>query len=839
MASTQSHELPDPEAFAGLMRQRAEDALSASVHHASLSQQYLSLAQKFTGLAEQSAFGPGGMFDYAERLDREAATGIPATACFPQRRHVSVAANPETRERPVPALADQAASPTTASTTTVTADAGGPERSEEPRTDVRFDDVKSSPAAASESLSAIPDNAEGSSDGRLQERIPPDTRPRLHSPPARTSLKALHESAQEAEQQVAEDSAPHRAEPAQTAADGTAIESSEPTDKPPAGVAATATRRTRPARRPRISIRRLLERARLAAMEQTDRVRLRVRQKDLQPKLRKTSEEVVQELKRSRRPATISTLVTLVVLGILALGRLELAEEEQLPPLSASFSGPSEEAEEAAIIEQILEQAGEQQERPAEADEAVAESEPPMPEPTPERLPEPLSPVPELPLPEPELQLADIELPETPIPESPVGTQPVKSTRNATPTAAKTPAYQHRTDAGKKQMLAKYGGSAGSESAVALALEWLAKRQRADGSWDFADVGPCTSPGRIRNPIGGTAYALLPFLAAGQTHRQGNYRRQIQAGLQYLTTVGISVPAGYDLRGVVNQRDDDPEPNYAYYVHGAATLALCEAWGMSRDRTLKPACEGAVRFLVHSQDPRGGGWRYNPQQPGSTSCTAIQVMALKAAERAGIAVPKPAWQGVSFYLDSVAVDREGRYGYESQKKAFDISVTSMALLSRMYSGWKRDDGDLRKGIALIDRKGPYDNLYYCYFASQVMKNWGGPEWQRWNERLRDDLVAWQEREGDSAGSWAPRDRSDTSVSGGRLLTTCLAALTLEVYYRNQSVFEDEEPSETTGDGKTAVADGAGSLTTEGGIGKPEIEASETKRAGGKSAGGDR
>jgi hypothetical protein len=64
----------------------------------------------------------------------------------------------------------------------------------------------------------------------------------------------------------------------------------------------------------------------------------------------------------------------------------------------------------------------------------------------------------------------------------------------------------------------------------------------------------------------------------------------------------------------------------------------------------------------------------------------------------------------------------------------------MALLSRMYAGWKRDDGDLRKGIGLIDRKGPYDNLYYCYFASQVMKNWGGAEWNRWNERLRDDLV---------------------------------------------------------------------------------------------------
>ncbi|MEI7701186.1 MAG: hypothetical protein WCK86_15410, partial [Planctomycetia bacterium] len=59
-------------------------------------------------------------------------------------------------------------------------------------------------------------------------------------------------------------------------------------------------------------------------------------------------------------------------------------------------------------------------------------------------------------------------------------------------------------------------------------------------------------------------------------------------------------------------------------------------------------------------------------------------------------------------------------------------------------------------------------------------------------RLRDDLVAWQERDGEAKGSWAPRDRSDYSVSGGRLLTTCLAALTLEVYYRYQPLLPEIE-----------------------------------------------
>ncbi len=107
------------------------------------------------------------------------------------------------------------------------------------------------------------------------------------------------------------------------------------------------------------------------------------------------------------------------------------------------------------------------------------------------------------------------------------------------------------------------------------------------------------------------------------------------------------------------------------------------------------------------------------------------------------------------------------------------------------SGATREDTALQGGIRLIDKRGPYENLYYNYFATQVMRNWGGDEWIRWNERLRDDLVALQEKDGDAKGSWAPRDRDDYSRTGGRLLTTTsLATLTLEVYYRYETILPE-------------------------------------------------
>jgi hypothetical protein len=451
-------------------------------------------------------------------------------------------------------------------------------------------------------------------------------------------------------------------------------------------------------------------------------------------------------------------------------------EEVTLPPLVAGFSEKIEPVEESLPIEPPAEEVGKQLEQPIEEppEEMVEEPEP-EPEPVPKPSPEPM--------PAPETEMAEAELSETP--DGTVATGPNVAE------GATSSAVDHRSEAGRKLMVEKFGGSAASESAVGFALDWLAARQRANGTWDFIDVGPCRNPGTVNNPIGGTAYALLPFLAAGQTHKDGQYRKSVLAGLEFLTSIGVTAPAGYDLRGVLNKSDDDKDPNYAYYVHGAATLALCEAYGMTKDRKLKPYAEGAVKFLVNSQDPRGGGWRYNPQQPGSTSATTIQVMALKAAEKAGIKVPDVTWKGVTYYLDSVAVDGEGRYGYEIEKKSYGISVTSMALLSRMYLGKTREDSDLRAGVALIDKRGPYDNLYYNYFATQVMKNWGGAEWDRWNGRLRDDLIAWQGVEGHDKGSWAPRDRDDYSKAGGRLLTTCLATLTLEVYYRYRPLLPEQ------------------------------------------------
>jgi hypothetical protein len=663
--------------FARRLRQKAEDAAAASIHHASLSQQYLALSQKFAGVAEQAFSGNRGQLQkLASSLDLESTVGTPAAPMGT----IQVAAS----------------------------------------------DV-----------------------------VPPAQK--------RSSIDLGEIGSTRREGITAQPPVPVAPQADAASPNGAAL-ACETADQEPA-----ARGRRRPRRR-RVAIRDMVRQFHLKVPTRENRVRIRARRSDLKPKLRAPADD----LKGSGRPAAIAALVCALIIAGLSTLQMTWAFDPPLQPIIGGFSVEPEPEDEEVLMEPPEEEQGEQLDE--ETDEPVEEPiEEPIAEPEPEESMVPSESERET---STEAEPAETAMSDVPVPS---------------PAAAESEAesVDGRSAEGRKAMLQKYGGSAASESAVQRSLVWLASVQRRDGSWDFVDIGECDNPGTINNPIGGTAYALLPFLAAGQTHQQGAYRNNVKAGLDYLMKTGISVPAGLDLRGVMNKGNEDEEPNEAYYVHGAATLALCEAYWMTKDRRLKNAAEGAVRFLLNSQDPRGGGWRYLPQQAGSTSVTTIQVLALKAAEKGGIQIPDATWRGVMYYLDSVQVDRGGRYGYEIEKKSYQASITAMALLCRMYLGWHRDDGDLRDGVALLSRKGPYDNLYYNYFATQVMRHWGGEEWHKWNARLRDDLVRWQIQDGPATGSWSPRNRADYSVAGGRLLTTCLATLTLEVYYRYEPLLPDD------------------------------------------------
>jgi len=319
-------------------------------------------------------------------------------------------------------------------------------------------------------------------------------------------------------------------------------------------------------------------------------------------------------------------------------------------------------------------------------------------------------------------------------------------------------------------------GGVKTRTAVDAALHWLAVHQDGDGSWKAA-----TFEGKADADLADTALAALAFMGGGNTIRKGEYRRNVLKALEAI--MRQQKPDGLITAG----RDN-------LYTHAICTIALCEAHGRARDERLGAAAQKAIDYCAKAANA-DGGWRYKPQSPMSDfSVTAWFLQALKTAKLAQVKYESALSSRGLAYLDTVtdqggSKESSGAVSYlvnpDRSVERGSPALTAAGMLIRQINGAGVKNHLLVKGAELTRQRAPRwkdKNFYEWYYATYAMHNMGGEYRIWWNQRMRDVLVENQSREGDLAGSWDPQGDNWAS-QGGRVYTTALGALCLEVYYR--------------------------------------------------------
>jgi len=207
---------------------------------------------------------------------------------------------------------------------------------------------------------------------------------------------------------------------------------------------------------------------------------------------------------------------------------------------------------------------------------------------------------------------------------------------------------------------------------------------------------------------------------------------------------------------------------------------------MTGDAGLRPALERAVGHTLAMQSPATGGWRYAAGDRGDTSQLGWQVMVLSSARNAGIGGLEQAESRARLFLQSVSSGRAGGLASYRAGERPSVAMTAEALVCRLFLGLPSDHPVVGEAVAMIGGSPPdaaSPNAYTWYYATLASFHVGGPQWDRWNGQLQRALLPLQRRDGGVLdGSWDPDPV--WGGHGGRVYSTALAAMTLEVYYRH-------------------------------------------------------
>ncbi|MEM8864671.1 MAG: hypothetical protein AAGF31_03900, partial [Planctomycetota bacterium] len=167
------------------------------------------------------------------------------------------------------------------------------------------------------------------------------------------------------------------------------------------------------------------------------------------------------------------------------------------------------------------------------------------------------------------------------------------------------------------------------------------------------------------------------------------------------------------------------------------------------------------------------------------------IMALRSAELAHVDVPPTVWSSIERFVRSTRRGAAGGLACYQPRGATSRTMTAESFYCRQILGWPTaaspaSNEAIQHILGTLPGQGRA-NYYYWYYASLALHHHRTSDrlaeqaWRAWNDAMSRTLVGTQVSGGPNAGSWSPN--SLWGGYGGRVYTTAMAAMCLEVYYR--------------------------------------------------------
>ena len=278
-----------------------------------------------------------------------------------------------------------------------------------------------------------------------------------------------------------------------------------------------------------------------------------------------------------------------------------------------------------------------------------------------------------------------------------------------------------------------------AEEAAARGVAYLVEHQLDDGRFNVTRSG---------GNVAVCGLAGMALLASGSTPGRGPHGEAVDRCVDYLL-------ANTDERGIILA--PAATTGQTMYEHGFAALFLCECYGMAERPELRDRLADAVRVIVNAQNEEGG-WRYWPEpRSADVSVTVCQVMTLRAARNAGIAVPRDTMDRALAYVRKCQNDDGGFRYMLGEGDAASALPRSAAGVVALYNAGVYQGDEIDRGLDYVAAFRPGSNgadnvpyyFYAHYYAVQAMWHAGGERWREWYPAVRDELVDRQLAD----GSW--------------------------------------------------------------------------------------